>query len=340
LFELKLLWVHTGSGKECGEVLPAAVYAAAMQLVLACIRSTSAIIEVLPADWVMADSWLESALHMACQAALGMLNPCDKILSKFTLAALDEAGGRSQGVPGIDAEQLLLLQSPHFIQGVGLMVALTACADFVTAHAAASHLSSSSSGRDGSNEGGSGSSGERGSSSSSSSGGSGGSGGGSGGSGGGSGGFGSNEGGSGSNEERGSSSSGGSSSGRGSSSSLAWLHGVTTDSELRWKIHEEYGMFAPHFNSSGSSGSSGSNGSSDAFAVAQRLFKGQLHVVEGAWDMANSGDQLLPGPINQLLQLLGVSSKAGMWGAYRLVDRIVIVSAAAAAGARAVQQPM
>lgn len=38
---LKLVWKHTSSGRERGEVLPAAVYAAAMQLVLACFRRSS-----------------------------------------------------------------------------------------------------------------------------------------------------------------------------------------------------------------------------------------------------------------------------------------------------------
>jgi hypothetical protein len=56
---LKLVWKHTSSGRERGEVLPAAVYAAAMQLVLACFRRSSDIIEQLPPDWVMASRSLE-----------------------------------------------------------------------------------------------------------------------------------------------------------------------------------------------------------------------------------------------------------------------------------------
>jgi hypothetical protein len=205
--------------------------------------------------------------------------------------------GDSQSAQDVDAEQLLLLQSPHFIQGVGLMVALTACADVVTAHAAATHLSSSSSssGDGSSNDGSSDSTAVCGSNSSST-------------------------GGSCSNDY---SSTGGSSRGHGSSSSAAWMSGVTSESELRWKIHEQRGTFATH-----PSGSNGSNGgcsrSSDTLTVARRLYRGQLHVMDGAWDMASSNHQLLPGPIKLLLQLLGLSSKAGLWGACRLVDRIVM----------------
>jgi hypothetical protein len=36
--------------------------------------------------------------------------------------------------------------------------------------------------------------------------------------------------------------------------------------------------------------------------------------MDGAWGMASSSHQLLPGPIKLLLQLLGLSSKAGLWG--------------------------
>jgi hypothetical protein len=124
-----------------------------------------------------------------------LLQQCDKILSGFTLAALDDMDGDSQRAQEVDAEQLLLLQSPHFIQGVGLMVALTACADVVTAHAAASHLSSGSGSGDGSsNDGSSGSMAVCGSNSSSTG---------------------------------GSCSNDGSSTGHGSSNSAAWMSGVT-----------------------------------------------------------------------------------------------------------------
>ena len=40
--------------------------------------------------------------------------------------------------------------------------------------------------------------------------------------------------------------------------------------------------------------------------------------------MASNGHQLLPAPTKLLLQLVGLSSKTGLWGACRQVDRIAM----------------
>jgi hypothetical protein len=162
----------------------------------------------------------------------------------------------------VDAEQRVLLQSPHFIQGVALMVGMSACTYLFLSAAAAAYRSNSSSNDGGSN----GSSGD--------------------GAGGGS-----------------------SSAGCRKSISFGWLADVTTDSELRRRVHEQCGIAMKRDSTSSSSD-----------AVKQELYEWQSEMaMDKAWETASSQHQMLPEPFKMLLQLLGCNSKVGVWGHPRCV---------------------
>ena len=82
---------------------------------------------------------LEQNLTIACQTAFCTLRPCAKILSAHSPTEPQQPGGSGSG-PVVDAEQRVLLQSPHFIQGVALMVGMSACTYLFLSAAAAAYI--------------------------------------------------------------------------------------------------------------------------------------------------------------------------------------------------------
>jgi hypothetical protein len=266
--------------------LPAVVYAAGMQLALAGFRAASRTVEKDPEDWAGAS--LHVSLTVVCMVAYFTLKPCAGILSGLCYAAeIQQMEGGEDGALVVNAEQQVLLESPHFIQGVAVMMVMTACTDLILATAGAAFRSSSSNG--GSNPGSS--------------------------NGGGSSDFGGSNGSSGGGGSGVSNSDGGNSSGGGTS--FGFLADATTETELQQKMHELGAQVNMQQCSSSNSNSS--------VAAKQQLYDWKSNVVgdpDVSWEIASSRHQLLPEPFKRLLQLLGCNSKAALWGACLMFDVI------------------
>jgi uncharacterized membrane protein YgcG len=269
-------------GRQSDE-LPAVMYAASMQLALAGIRAASRAVEQEPENWAGASLYV--GLTMASMVAYFSLKPCAGILSGLCYAAeIQQILGEDSpdSVTEVDAEQRVLLESPHFMQGVAVMTVMTACTDLILSTAGAAFRNSSSGGGGCSSSGGSSSSSDPG---------------------------GSDPGGS-----SGRSCSGGGSS-RAGSISYGWLADVTTEAELQQKMHELGGRVNMQH-------CSRSNSSDAAKQHLYDWKSNVVGDPDGAWEIACSRHQLLPEPFKLLLQLLGCNSKAALWGACLMVDAI------------------